>query len=111
MSTLTDDDLIHLLDEAASSYDIPEHGPDEVIAALADEPVRFPIHRRRWVQLSAAAAVATVAVIAVGARSVGPATSTKMTTAFRGEAAPAAGGADEFKRDLDQTQSTAGGSF
>lgn len=57
MSTLTDDGLTSLLAELASSYDVPEHGSEAVLAALADEPAARPVLRRRWVQLSAAAAL------------------------------------------------------
>ena len=84
MSTLTDEDLTRLLDEAASSYDVPEHGPDEVLAAIADTPPAVPIVRRRWVQLSAAAAVATAgAVLAATAFSGGDAAMTQVASARR----------------------------
>ena len=63
MSTVSDEDLTRLLDEVASSYDVPEHGPDEVLAAIADVPPAVPLVRRRWVQLSAAAAVVTVGAL------------------------------------------------
>ena len=69
MSTLTDDDLTRLLDEAGDSYPVPEHGPDEILAALRDEPVRIPLARRRWVQLSAAATLITAGLLYVGAQS------------------------------------------
>jgi hypothetical protein len=79
MSTLTDADLTALLDEVASSYDVPEHGPDEILAALADQPTPLPIVRRRWVQLSAAAAVVVAgAVFAVAAH--GDSTPSKKST-------------------------------
>ncbi len=57
MTALTDDLLGRLLDETASSYDVPEHGPEQILAAIAEPPPRLPVLRRRWVQLSAAAAV------------------------------------------------------
>ena len=59
MSTLTDEALARLLDEAASAHDVPVHGPDEILAALAEQRTRLPLLRRRWVQLSAAAVVLT----------------------------------------------------
>jgi hypothetical protein len=62
MGTLTDEDLLHLLGEAGSSYAVPEEGADEVLDEAADEVV--PWHRRRLVQLPAAAAVVAVAVLA-----------------------------------------------
>jgi hypothetical protein len=63
MSTITDDDLSHLLDEAASSYDVPEHGLDDILAALEDLPRSTPIVRRGWFQLSSAAAVAVAGLV------------------------------------------------
>lgn len=63
MTTLTEEALTQLLDEAASSYGVPEHGPDEVVAAMATEPERPPVLRRRWVQLSAAAALVAAGVV------------------------------------------------
>ena len=60
MGTLTDDDLRHLLSEAGASYDVPDDGPDEVL----DEAVVVPLHRRRMVQLPAAAAVVALALVA-----------------------------------------------
>jgi hypothetical protein len=100
MSTLSDEDLTRLLDEAASSYDVPEHGPEEILAALADVPPAVPIVRRRWVQLSTAAAVITAGAVFFAAQSGGTdAADTKMTTAQRSVGdldryeAPAAGAA------------------
>lgn len=61
MSTLTDDDLTRLLTAAAADHPVPERGPQEVLAALAEAPVRLPLRRRRPVQLLAAAAVVTAA--------------------------------------------------
>jgi hypothetical protein len=57
MSKFSDDDLGRMLDEAASSYAVPEHGPVEILAAIAEQPVRPPVARRPWVQLSSAAAI------------------------------------------------------
>ncbi|MDT7545763.1 MAG: hypothetical protein QOE99_1873 [Actinomycetota bacterium] len=57
MSTIPDEDLSTLLDELASSYDVPSHGPDEILAAVAEQPKPKPIVRHGWFQLSAAAAV------------------------------------------------------
>lgn len=64
MGTLTDEDLTSLLGEAAASFDVPEDGPDEVRAELADEAEVVPLRRRRWVQVPAAAAVVTLALLA-----------------------------------------------
>ncbi len=63
MTTLNDEALTHILDEAASSYVVPEHGPDEVLAAIATEPARPRVLRRRWVQLSAAATLVAAGVV------------------------------------------------
>jgi hypothetical protein len=57
MNNISDDDLTRLMDEAASSYDVPEHGPDEILAAIAAQPARAPVARRPWIQLSSAAAL------------------------------------------------------
>lgn len=64
MGTLTDEDLTSLLGEAAASFDVPEEGPSEVRTELADEAAVVPLRRRRWVQVPAAAAVVTVAMLA-----------------------------------------------
>ena len=66
MGTLTDEDLLHLLGEAADSFDVPEDGPAEVLEELAEEQAAAPVWRRRPVQLVSAAAVVAVG-IAVGA--------------------------------------------
>jgi hypothetical protein len=89
MSTITDDDLTRLLDEAASSYDVPEHGPDEVLAALADQPVPLPMVRRRWVQLSAAAAVVTAGAVVAATQLGGPSTQTLADRSAAAKRAPA----------------------
>lgn len=62
MSTLTDEDLSRLLEESASSYGVPAHGPTEILAALAGQPAT-PLYRRRWLQLSSAAAAVTVGLV------------------------------------------------
>ena len=121
MSTLNDDDLIQLLDELASSYDVPERGPDEIVAAIAEEPPAVPVLRRRWVQLSAAAAVIVAgAVIAASVYGGSDNASTKMVTAIKrapgiagaGEAhAPSAGGAvgpDSLQPQDSFTSTTSG---
>lgn len=64
MGTLTDEDLTSLLGEAAASFDVPEDGPSEVRAELVHEAGVVPLRRRRWVQVPAAAAVVTVALLA-----------------------------------------------
>lgn len=61
MGTLTDEDLLHLLGEAGASFEVPEDGVDEVLEEVAAQVV--PLHRRRWVQLPAAAAVVALAVV------------------------------------------------
>ncbi|MDX6198371.1 MAG: hypothetical protein QOJ79_1522 [Actinomycetota bacterium] len=63
MNDISDDDLSRLLTEAASSYDVPEHGPTDVLAAVADQPVRPPMARRPWIQLSSAAAIVTAGAL------------------------------------------------
>lgn len=63
MGTLTDEDLRHLLGEAAQGFDVPEDGPAEVRDA-ADAAEVVPLRRRRWVQVPAAAAVVAGAVLA-----------------------------------------------
>jgi hypothetical protein len=89
MSTLTDDDLSQLLEEAAASYAVPDHGIDEVLDAIAIDPLRPPFVRRRWVQLSSAAAViAAGAVFAAGQYGGGNGSSSS------GTALPAAAKAD-----------------
>ena len=86
MSTLTDEDLTRLMDEAGDSYPVPEHGPDEILAALRDQPVPVPVVRRRWVQLSAAATLITAGLIYAGAQS---GSSNSSSTAMK--ASPASG--------------------
>ena len=81
MSTLTDEDLTALLDGAASSYDVPSHGPEKVLAARGSLPVAVPLPRRRWVQLAAASVAMVVAVVAMGAVSGGGTDDADMTAA------------------------------
>ena len=64
MRTIDEDDLVRLLEEAGGSFAVPPHGPDEVLAALDEQPVVVPLHRRRWARVVAAAAVVTGAVAA-----------------------------------------------
>jgi hypothetical protein len=115
MSTITDDDLTRMLDEVASSYEIPAHGPDEVLAALADLPVPLPLVKRRWVQLSAAAAVVTAGAVFAAAMYGGNDPSTKMTVADKAHQslapaaeAPAAAGGSTAVRKLADTRSAFG---
>lgn len=61
---LTDDDLVRLLTESAETYAVPELGPSLVREEVEDAPVARPVHRRRWVQASAAAAVVAAALVA-----------------------------------------------
>ena len=62
MGTLTDEDLKHLLGEAAASFEEPEDGTQDVLDARGDGVV-VPLRRRRWVQVPAAAAVVAGAVL------------------------------------------------
>lgn len=64
MGTLTDEDLTSLLGEAAASFVVPEDGPELVRTELAEEAAVVPLRRRRWVQVPAAAAVVTAALVA-----------------------------------------------
>lgn len=61
MSTLTDDDLTRLLDDAARAHPVPPDGTAEVLAAVEVAPA--PLRRRRPVQLVAAAAVVWTAFV------------------------------------------------
>ncbi len=63
MGTLTDDDLLHLLGEAAGSYAVPEDGPADVLAEGESGPPAVSLVRRPRVLLASAAAVAVVAVV------------------------------------------------
>jgi hypothetical protein len=64
MGTLTDADLLHLLGEAAGSFEVPEDGAELVLEEIEDEAAVLPLHRRRSVRLPAAAAAVVVAVLA-----------------------------------------------
>lgn len=86
---LTDDDLTRLLEEAGSSYDVPLEGPDYVLEERADGGTVVPLFRRRWVQLSAAAAVLVVGALV--AQSVGNSPLDTRTTASENSAALDAG--------------------
>ncbi|MBC7375267.1 MAG: DUF4349 domain-containing protein, partial [Frankiales bacterium] len=70
MGTLNDDDLKQLLGEAGDSHAVPEFGPDLVRDAFEEQGQVVPLRRRRWVQLSAVAAVAALWLV-VGASFVG----------------------------------------
>jgi hypothetical protein len=94
MSTIPDEDLSTLLDEAASSYDVPSHGPDEILAAVAAEPARPAVLHRRWVQLSAAAAVVAAGLAFGVSRYDGDGPSTRMTAAADAGSANGGGRAD-----------------
>lgn len=65
MGTLTDDDLLHLLGEAAGSFRVPEDGHEEVLADVAAEKAAVPVWRHRRVQLVAAAAVVAIGTVLV----------------------------------------------
>lgn len=57
MTILSDDALEQLLRDAATEYDVPEDGPDGVLAELEAPRLRPPLRGRRWVQAVAVAAV------------------------------------------------------
>lgn len=61
---LTDDDLVRLLTETAETYAVPELGPSLTREEVEDAPPARPVHRRRWVQASAVAAVVAGALLA-----------------------------------------------
>jgi hypothetical protein len=65
MGTLTDEDLRHLLGEAAGSYDVPDDGPALVLEEAAEEAEVVPFYRHRRVQVASAAA-GVAAVLALG---------------------------------------------
>ena len=68
MSTLTDEDLAALLEGEAATYEVPPHGPAEVVQTLATTAAPIvPLFRRGWVQLTAAAAVTVLAFVGVAA--------------------------------------------
>lgn len=67
MGTLNDSDLTFLLGEGADGFVVPVDGPALVLDALEEQAVVVPLHRRRRVQLTSAAAVVAVgAVLGVG---------------------------------------------
>ncbi len=66
MGTFTDDDLRHLLGEAAASYDVPDDAADETVATLAEDRTVVPLLRRRPVQLISAAAAVAVVLLGIG---------------------------------------------
>ena len=63
MGTFTDADLQHLLGEAGGSFALPDCGAELVLDAAEQTGRVVPLHRRRWVQLSSAAAVVAVGVV------------------------------------------------
>ena len=64
---LTDDDLTHLLGEAASAYPVPDQGPGFVLEELGDaEPDKPWLLRRGPLLTAVAAAVLVAAVVAQG---------------------------------------------
>ena len=63
MGTFTDADLQHLLGEAGGSFELPDCGAELVLDAAGQTGRVVPLHRRRWVQLSSAAAVVAVGVV------------------------------------------------
>lgn len=85
MGMLTDDDLRHLMGEAAASYEVPDDGPEQVLEAVESRPARLraldgegdrPAHpaARRVILVSAAASVVALAVLAglvIGGRGSG----------------------------------------
>jgi hypothetical protein len=78
MSTLTDDALTRLLEDAARRHPVPDDGPAQVLQALEVAPTVLPLRRRRSVQLVAAAAV-VVAAFAGGALLQGDEGATSVT--------------------------------
>ena len=68
MSTLTDDDLTALLEAEAATYEVPPHGPAEVVQTLGTTSrPSVPLVRRGWAQLTAAAAVTVLTFAGVAA--------------------------------------------
>jgi hypothetical protein len=94
MSTIADADLSNLLDELASSYDVPSHGADEILAALAEQPKPQPVVRRGWFQLSAAAAVVGAGLVFLAS------TGTNSESAGSGSTATAAHQSTAARRDV-----------
>ena len=104
MSTVTDEDLTALLGGLASSYDVPAHGPDEVLSTLAALPQPVPVVRRRGFQLSAAAAVALTGLVAAIALAGGGGGGSD-TAGSAAVAKP-----DSFRRDVAAPGQYSGGS-
>ena len=97
---LTDDDLADLLTEAAETYAVPERGPSLLRGEGENTPPVRPLHRRRWVQTSAAAAMVAGALVAGSlfsgggpATTDGPVAGSTATTGLApiGQAGPKAG--------------------
>jgi hypothetical protein len=94
MSTIPDEDLSTMLDELASSYDVPSHGPDEILAAIAELPKPKPVIRHGWFQLSAAAAVIGAGLVFLAS------TGTNSESAGSGSTATAANQSTAARRDV-----------
>lgn len=82
MSTLTDDDLTRLLDEAGQATPVPDDGIQAVLVALEDVPAPVSLRRRRPVQLVAAAAVVCAAFLGGALLQGGGGASERATTAL-----------------------------
>lgn len=109
MTTLTDEELARLLDETAATYDVPEQGRAEILAALQDAPERTPLVRRRWLQLSSAAGLTIAGLVAIAMYGGGPSGTEMSATSDRdaGNLSGAAGGGT----DGGVAQSGGGGSL
>ena len=108
MGTLTDEDLASLLGEAAASFAVPEDGPDEVKAELAEEASVVPLRRRRWVQVPAAAAVVTGALLAGSVWSGPGGVSTSELSRVPGLSMSGDAGGDGYALDDRSTGGSAG---
>ena len=111
MGTLTDEDLVSLLGEAAGSYDVPDDGPDAIRAELADEAEVVPFYRHRRLQVAAAAAV-VLGGIALGATVFGSNGDTvgKLAGAERPSSDGSGAGGDTFQRQSGRLDSGPEGS-
>lgn len=98
MGTLTDEDLLHLLGEAANSFAVPEDGAAEVLDEVAADRAVVPLWRHRRVQLASAAAVVAVGV-ALGAAVFGGNEVDRVGQLAGAERAPV--DADQASRDDD----------
>jgi hypothetical protein len=96
MTNISDDDLSRLLADAASSYEVPEHGPAEVLATIGDQPARRPVTRRPWIQLSSAAAVVAAGALFFAVNDGNP------TVAAHSAPTSRLDKADQFQRDAVQ---------